>query len=430
MVTFTCNNCGDSVKKNRVEKHYSIECRRKCGGPNVCCIDCLKDFRQDYEQHTSCQTEDERYAAKGTYIAKESKNKQLKKQMTWSEIIQSVVDTQNISISFKDILNVLKESDNVPRKEPKFKNFCKNNGHLRRFSENDITGVFNLIQNEFKKNTEAIKKEKEEALAVAKNKENIKTSGAKKRSISESAEDNDESFVQSKKIKPNETSEVIEKDSCKEKKKKSKKKTSNEGDVDMENIPNGKHHSTLNSSVDASTTNGKKKKEGKSKIVNTSSTVMEVQENVNLTIINGDDTANSIEASAENNLTNGHNKSKKKKKKKHSTSDETAHVTEEIKADQDSATFAEDENNSSLRSKSPKKKRKSTEPEKTPFKEVVAKLLKPGTEFKLKSLKKMVFAVYKSGEEEVPREVRENFNKKLLKIPNIQINEKIVKMVK
>lgn len=73
---------------------------------------------------------------------------------------------------------------------------------------------------------------------------------------------------------------------------------------------------------------------------------------------------------------------------------------------------------------------KSNEPEKTPFKDIIAKLLKPGTEIKLKSLKKMVFAVYKSGEEEVPREVRENFNKKLLKIPNVQMNEKMVKLVK
>lgn len=78
-------------------------------------------FRHDYEAHTSCQTEDERYAAKGTFVAKDPKNKQKKKQMSWSEIIQSIADSIQLMQPSKDILNILKESDNVPRKEAKFK---------------------------------------------------------------------------------------------------------------------------------------------------------------------------------------------------------------------------------------------------------------------------------------------------------------------
>lgn len=78
-------------------------------------------IRDDYEGHTSCQTENERYSAKGTYVAPEAKNKQLKKQMTWSEIIQTVAAQKTHTLTFKDILDILKESDNVPRKEAKFK---------------------------------------------------------------------------------------------------------------------------------------------------------------------------------------------------------------------------------------------------------------------------------------------------------------------
>lgn len=39
------------------------------------CVDCLKDFNHvEYEAHTKCVTEEERYAAKG-FVAKASSNK-------------------------------------------------------------------------------------------------------------------------------------------------------------------------------------------------------------------------------------------------------------------------------------------------------------------------------------------------------------------
>lgn len=42
MVVFTCNSCGDSLKKNKVDNH-----RYQCRMGSLSCVDCLKDFRCD-----------------------------------------------------------------------------------------------------------------------------------------------------------------------------------------------------------------------------------------------------------------------------------------------------------------------------------------------------------------------------------------------
>lgn len=43
MVYFTCQHCGESVNKPRVEKHYDTKCKFKV--PYLTCVDCLKDFK-------------------------------------------------------------------------------------------------------------------------------------------------------------------------------------------------------------------------------------------------------------------------------------------------------------------------------------------------------------------------------------------------
>ena len=62
MVTFICNACGESVKKNKVQQHYETKC------PNcsvLSCIDCGKDFPGDsYAEHTSCISEAQKYQGK------------------------------------------------------------------------------------------------------------------------------------------------------------------------------------------------------------------------------------------------------------------------------------------------------------------------------------------------------------------------------
>ena len=83
MVYFTCDACGEQLKKPSVEKHYTQKCR-DCY--KLTCIDCLKVIRgnifsrlvshqhflvwqdfygEEYQSHTSCMSEDQRYSKEG-----------------------------------------------------------------------------------------------------------------------------------------------------------------------------------------------------------------------------------------------------------------------------------------------------------------------------------------------------------------------------
>uniref|UniRef100_A0A1L8DI57 Putative cell growth-regulating nucleolar protein n=1 Tax=Nyssomyia neivai TaxID=330878 RepID=A0A1L8DI57_9DIPT len=143
MVFFTCNHCGESLKKQSVEKHYKWQ---KCKGAPVfvTCVDCLKDFReQEYVGHTKCITEAERYYGKD-YQAKPSQNKGQKKQEAWTDIIQSVLQRSDLSTRIQGVLKTLTMHENVPRKKPKFLNFMKNVS--RQTSTYDATRIFELIE--------------------------------------------------------------------------------------------------------------------------------------------------------------------------------------------------------------------------------------------------------------------------------------------
>jgi cell growth-regulating nucleolar protein len=97
MVVFTCNHCGESLKKGNVDKH-AFRCRRQSENSrgvlialinsvfllvSVSCMDCFKDFDQEsYSQHTQCLTELQRYSGKD-YVEKANANKGQKKQEAW-----------------------------------------------------------------------------------------------------------------------------------------------------------------------------------------------------------------------------------------------------------------------------------------------------------------------------------------------------------
>jgi len=76
MVTFVCDVCGDTVKKNRVDKH----CQTKCRSAWVfTCMECGKTFEGfEYDKHTDCITEVEKY--QGAFIKKQQEKKRKKKQ--------------------------------------------------------------------------------------------------------------------------------------------------------------------------------------------------------------------------------------------------------------------------------------------------------------------------------------------------------------
>ena len=62
MVWFQCEDCGESIKKPKLQSHF-----HQCRASRFSCIDCLLVFdRSTVMHHTSCVTEHEKYALSAT----------------------------------------------------------------------------------------------------------------------------------------------------------------------------------------------------------------------------------------------------------------------------------------------------------------------------------------------------------------------------
>ncbi|XP_058464222.1 cell growth-regulating nucleolar protein [Malaya genurostris] len=150
MVFFTCNHCGESLKKQAVEKH-GWRCKREI---DVCCVDCHKDFYGTaYTAHTSCITEEEKYSGKD-YVPKANANKGAKKQEAWLETIRSITDRKkNLPKGISDVFNVIRNNDNIPRKKKGFMNFFQNSAKYIR--TNDVDAAWSLLEEEVKRNNDS-----------------------------------------------------------------------------------------------------------------------------------------------------------------------------------------------------------------------------------------------------------------------------------
>ncbi|KAA6386696.1 MAG: hypothetical protein EZS28_017777 [Streblomastix strix] len=74
MVTFTCDRCNETFKKNKIQGHINGQCR----GATATCIDCLKSFSgAALDKHTSCISEEQKYQGN---MYKQKKDKQQKTQ--------------------------------------------------------------------------------------------------------------------------------------------------------------------------------------------------------------------------------------------------------------------------------------------------------------------------------------------------------------
>lgn len=148
MVFFTCNNCGEAVKKSSVEKHYNQKCR---GNPvRVSCMDCLNDFNDnEYAAHTKCLTEAEKYSGK-SFVPKESKGKGAKKQESWIDIVHSILESKNYNLkpAVRVGLERLKRYENVPRKKAKFQNFAIKCVYMTQFQAAE---VWSILEKELEK---------------------------------------------------------------------------------------------------------------------------------------------------------------------------------------------------------------------------------------------------------------------------------------
>lgn len=137
MVFFTCNACGESVKKIQVEKHVS-NCRNcEC----LSCIDCGKDFwGDDYKSHVKCISEGQKYGGKG-YEAKTHKGDA--KQQAWIQKINELIKKPNVSPKVRELLQQISAFDNVPRKKAKFQNWMKNS--LKVHSDSVLEQVWDIF---------------------------------------------------------------------------------------------------------------------------------------------------------------------------------------------------------------------------------------------------------------------------------------------
>ncbi|KAA0709812.1 Cell growth-regulating nucleolar protein [Triplophysa tibetana] len=120
MVFFTCNACGESLKKAQVDKHV-LKCR---GCQVLSCIDCGKDFwGEDYRNHIKCISEDQKYGGKD-FQAKANKGDV--KQQQWIVRIQEAMKQPDIDPKLHHVLDQVSSYENVPRKRAKFQNWMKN----------------------------------------------------------------------------------------------------------------------------------------------------------------------------------------------------------------------------------------------------------------------------------------------------------------
>ncbi|XP_029646391.1 LOW QUALITY PROTEIN: cell growth-regulating nucleolar protein-like [Octopus sinensis] len=126
MVFFSCSNCGESLKKNQVNKHYS-----RCRMSMVSCLDCNKEFwGDDFNSHIKCISEEEKYSGKD-YKARPAQNKGEVKQDAWLQKVQTAIDKSNSKPNIRNLLERLKDYPNIPRKQAKFENFLQNSLRVR-----------------------------------------------------------------------------------------------------------------------------------------------------------------------------------------------------------------------------------------------------------------------------------------------------------
>lgn len=143
MVFFSCDGCGEMLKKNQVDNHA-----RKCWNcESVSCVDCSVSFwGDDYKMHTTCLTEAERYEKtvfKGP--RKHDKcNRKLTPQEAWMEVI--IESAEKAPPNLVSYLQQISSLDNVPRKEKAFRNFAPNSLKLRGPSGDKIVSdIWNHI---------------------------------------------------------------------------------------------------------------------------------------------------------------------------------------------------------------------------------------------------------------------------------------------
>lgn len=247
MVFFTCNGCGESLKKAQVDKHVNM-CR---GCQVLSCIDCGKDFwGDDYKNHVKCISEDQKYGGKG-YEAKANKGDV--KQQQWIQRVHEAMNKPGVSAKLKDVLRQVSSYDNVPRKKAKFQNWMRNSLKISNTSLHDeVWDILAAADNP----PEAPQETKEAKQAVAEVKVETNENGhpdaekEKKKKLNKRERKEVRQQKNGKTVKGAEKTVAQEPDEeeqvTKKKKKDRKRKHSSEGNGDEEQNGHGVENETSN----------------------------------------------------------------------------------------------------------------------------------------------------------------------------------------
>lgn len=259
MVFFTCNHCGESLKKPVVDKHYQW---KSCKGatPFLTCVDCLKDFRgEEYRAHTKCVSELEKYSAKG-FVAKADKNKGAKKQEIWIEVIQNLQEKPGLDSSIKFALEKIATNSNVPRKKQKFLNFIKSS---MRMSPNNSEKLWSIIEIGLKDYEQVLAEKKGVKQKETSNADAVVQSTEEKKSLTENGAKEETDGQPKKKKKKNQNGTADETDNpAKENgiSKKKKKEIENDTTDDTDGQPKKKKKKLQNGTNDETDSQPKEKK--------------------------------------------------------------------------------------------------------------------------------------------------------------------------
>mmetsp|Transcript_38355 Transcript_38355/g.43792 ORF Transcript_38355/g.43792 Transcript_38355/m.43792 type:complete len:258 (-) Transcript_38355:76-849(-) len=183
MVVFSCDGCGEVLKKSQVDAH-AYRCR-KCA--SVSCADCgVSYFGDDYRLHTTCITEAERYE-KSVYRPPNNKKQKKNPQEVWMNLLQQCTETADAPQSIRCSLQRLADMGNVPRKEKQFRNFVANSLNLRggrQQQSNHVNDLWNLLSERRNKEILMEKKKREEEEKILKHKEEEQKLSVEKTSLS------------------------------------------------------------------------------------------------------------------------------------------------------------------------------------------------------------------------------------------------------
>jgi cell growth-regulating nucleolar protein len=437
MVVFTCNHCGESLQKPRVEKHYNMQCRRS---KSLTCVDCFKDFKdEEYVVHTKCITEEERYSAKGSIPGGIVKKGDVK-QESWIDMIKSIVQNElNLKPSLKNLMNTISTYSNVPRKKAKFINFLQNSlGGRANF--NDIEAAWSLIEKykneQSKDNSNASNKQQESTVKENETKHKSTDNGedapVKKKKKLEQVDDQKVDVEMSENgLQPKND----DKEKPKKKKKESKKQELDEG-INIETKENG-----LQNEIQPKNDKEKQKKKKKE------SKKQELEEGINI---------ESKENVLQNEIQPKNDEEKPKKKKKQSKKQACDEVIKLINIERETMDLKKEAQNQQNDVETKEKKSQyqtngdegsykkkldkvNVELEDTErqnsssfnFKDAILKILNSKGSMSCKKLQKKVLSAYlmETGNAEYSEKTVKKYNKKLKKIGNVSVNDDVVSLL-